>query len=153
MALLPTALQRVAGPRVGAVVAGEKFIALSVFFMAAEHFAIHVVADEQKHICEGFARSGNAFDGLDWETSIHGVPLINNCLSRFECQTHATHDGGDHSIVVAKVLEVATRTGDPLLFFLAANMGHLRLNNPLSIGDVFPPLHQLTTGRLKFSSS
>ncbi len=87
------------------------------FFMAAEHFAIHVIADEQKDICQGFARSGDAFDGLDWENSPRGVPLINNCLSRFECQTHATHDGGDHSIIVAKVIEVATRTGDPLMFF------------------------------------
>lgn len=87
------------------------------FYVAATHFAIHVLGDEQKHIGNGFARSAEAFDGLDWETNAQGVPIINNCLSRFECETHAIHDGGDHSIVVAKVLQVSTRTGDPLMFF------------------------------------
>ncbi|MGH1413968.1 MAG: flavin reductase family protein [Pelagimonas sp.] len=87
------------------------------FFMAAEHFAIHVIADDQQGICQGFARAGDAFGGIDWKTSPRGVPLINHCLSRFECKTHATHDGGDHSIVVGQVIEVETRTGAPLMFF------------------------------------
>lgn len=99
------------------------------FFMAASHFAIHVIAAEQKHICQGFARSGDAFDHIDWETSEHGTPLINNCLSRFECETHAIHDGGDHSIVVAKVLKVVTRAGDPLMFF-CGQYGALKDESP-----------------------
>ncbi|SMX29906.1 FMN reductase (NADH) NtaB [Pelagimonas phthalicica] len=86
------------------------------FFAAASHFAIHVIAEEQRGICNGFARSGDAFDDIDWETGLNGVPLINNCLSRFECETSAVHDGGDHSIVVAKVTRVTTRPGTPLLF-------------------------------------
>ncbi|MBV2359902.1 flavin reductase family protein [Thalassococcus sp. CAU 1522] len=87
------------------------------FFMAADNFAVHVMGAEQAHICSGFARRGDAFDGLDWETGPNGVPLINNCLSRFECTQHAVHDGGDHSIVVARVTRVSTRAGTPLLFF------------------------------------
>lgn len=87
------------------------------FFMAADHFAIHVVGDDQKDICQGFAREGDAFDRFDWETSPSGVPLLNGCLSRFECTTQAVHDGGDHSIVVARVTRVTTRDGSPLLFF------------------------------------
>jgi flavin reductase (DIM6/NTAB) family NADH-FMN oxidoreductase RutF len=87
------------------------------FFMAADRFAIHVMGQEQFDTCGGFARNGNAFDTLDWETGDGGVPLINGCLSRFECTTTATHDGGDHSIIVARVTRVTTRQGEPLLFF------------------------------------
>ncbi len=87
------------------------------FFMAAKHFAVHVMGDEQFGLCGSFARSGNAFDDCDWETSDAGVPLLNGCLSRFECETTATHDAGDHSIIVARVSRVTTRQGDPLLFF------------------------------------
>lgn len=87
------------------------------FFAAAEHFAVHVVADTQRHICDGFARSADAFGDLDWSPDPQGVPLINNCLSRFECQTQAVHDGGDHSIIVAKVTHVTTHPGAPLMFF------------------------------------
>ncbi len=87
------------------------------FYMAADHFAIHVMGAEQSDLCQGFARSGDAFDGLNWDTSETGVPLIHGCLSRFECTTTATHDGGDHSIIVARVTRVTTRPGTPLLFF------------------------------------
>lgn len=87
------------------------------FFMAAKHFAVHVVGAEQQNICGGFARAGDAFEQFDWEEGAQGVPLLNGCLSRFECETTATHDAGDHSIIVARVSRVTTRQGDPLLFF------------------------------------
>ncbi len=87
------------------------------FFMAAERFAIHVMGADQFDCCHAFARDGAAFDRYDWHTGDGGVPLIDGCLSRFECQTSATHDGGDHSIIVARVTRVTTQDGDPLLFF------------------------------------
>ena len=86
------------------------------FFMAADHFAIHVIGAEQAALCSGFARSGDAFDDLDWEPGLHNVPLINGCPSRFECTKTAEHDGGDHSIIIARVTRVSTRPGAPLLF-------------------------------------
>ena len=85
--------------------------------MAADHFAIHVVGAEQASLCTAFARNGDAFDQCDWEPGDHNVPLLNGCLSRFECTKVAEHDGGDHSIVVARVRRVTTREGDPLLFY------------------------------------
>jgi flavin reductase (DIM6/NTAB) family NADH-FMN oxidoreductase RutF len=87
------------------------------FFMAADRFAIHVVGAEQAGLCIAFARNGDAFDQFDWETGDHNVPLLNGCLSRFECTKVAEHDGGDHSIVIARVHRVTTREGDPLLFY------------------------------------
>ena len=87
------------------------------FFMAAPHFAIHVMGAEQHAVCSGFARGGDAFGGCDWEESAQNVPLLNGCLSRFECTTEAVHDAGDHSIIVARVTRVTTRDGSPLLFF------------------------------------
>ncbi|MBS0125607.1 flavin reductase family protein [Thetidibacter halocola] len=86
------------------------------FFMAVPHFAIHVVGTDQVALCSGFARTGDAFDGLDWERGARGVPLLNGCLARFECTTEAVHDAGDHSIIVARVTRVTTRPGAPLLF-------------------------------------
>ena len=87
------------------------------FYMAAEHFAIHIMGAEQTDICSGFARDGDAFETLDWEKGAHGVPLLAGCLSRFECTRTAQHDGGDHSIIVGRVTRVTTRPGTPLTFF------------------------------------
>nr|WP_218588645.1 flavin reductase family protein [Marivita hallyeonensis] len=86
------------------------------FFMAADHFAVHVIGAEQETLCSGFARSGDAFDAIDWEPGLHNVPLINGCPSRFECTKTAEHDGGDHSIIIARVTRVSTHPGEPLLF-------------------------------------
>ncbi|SNR76180.1 flavin reductase family protein [Puniceibacterium sediminis] len=87
------------------------------FYAAAEHFAIHVIGDDQLDHCKGFARSGDAFHEFDWTTGAHGVPLLSGCLSRFECEKTAEHEGGDHTIIVARVTRVTTRPGTPLLFF------------------------------------
>lgn len=85
-------------------------------FMAADHFAIHVMGADQSGVCGTFARDGSAFDPFDWEVGQNNVPLINGCLSRFECTKTAEHDGGDHTIIVARVTRATTRPGDPLLF-------------------------------------
>lgn len=93
-------------------------------FTEAEHFAIHVMADDQAAISGGFIREGAAFDRLDWAPSEDtGTPLIEGCLARFECARHAVHDAGDHAIVLGRVLSAAYREGKPLLF-VAGQYGH-----------------------------
>lgn len=86
------------------------------FFVAAQHFAIHILSSEQEAICRGFARSGDSFDLAEWQRSPEGVPLIEDCVARFECEKVAEHDGGDHTILIGKVHRVATLPGDPLIF-------------------------------------
>ena len=86
-------------------------------FANARHFAIHILADDQARVCEGFVRNKRAFDGLDMTLNDHGVPLINNCLARLECKHVATHPGGDHVIVVGEVTYAQFNDGNPLGFF------------------------------------
>ena len=48
-----------------------------------------------------------------------GVALLDGALSTFECRTTAVHPGGDHSIVVGKVLSVTTapHPGEALVYY------------------------------------
>ncbi len=85
-------------------------------FIAAEHFAIHVLAADQQDIGLAFARDGLAFDGLDWQADDHDVPQIGAALARFDCTRHAVHDAGDHVIVVGRVLQVTRAEGAALVF-------------------------------------
>jgi flavin reductase (DIM6/NTAB) family NADH-FMN oxidoreductase RutF len=87
------------------------------FFAEPKHYAIHVLSVDQKDVCEGFAKSAWSFDGLDYKLNAHGVPLIEGCLARFECAHVATHDAGDHAIVVGQVEHAEMRDGEPLAFF------------------------------------
>ncbi|MBL4917634.1 flavin reductase family protein [Szabonella alba] len=85
-------------------------------FATAQHFAIHVLAEEDAELCARFARQGAGFTGLDAAFSPEGIPLIPGTLARYECVQHATHDGGDHLVILGRVLRFAAREGAPLLF-------------------------------------
>ncbi|MEP2532953.1 flavin reductase family protein [Shimia sp.] len=85
-------------------------------FAGADRFAIHVLRADQKDLALEFARRGDAFDQVAWHTNALNVPLIDDCLARFDCQTHAIHDGGDHAIIVGHVVHVTLNDGAPLVF-------------------------------------
>lgn len=85
-------------------------------FIDAQHFCINVLSAEQDDVCKRFAKSGHDFQSLDWEISNDGVPVILGSLSRFECSRHAVHDGGDHSLIIGRVMRVMQNLGSPLCF-------------------------------------
>lgn len=87
------------------------------YFEATPNFAIHILSDQQKNICEAFARNGRAFNKIDHRLNAHGVPLVDNCLARFECTHMATHSAGDHKIVIGQVNNVTFQNGKPLAFY------------------------------------
>lgn len=85
-------------------------------FSSASHFAIHVLAADQEEVARSFAKSAQAFDDHASHLSVAGVPLLHNCLARFECETHAMHDAGDHAIMIGRVLTAQMSDGAPLVF-------------------------------------
>ncbi|GGG71697.1 flavin oxidoreductase [Salipiger pallidus] len=95
------------------------------FFMAADHFAIHVLLREQVNLCHAFSRSADGFAAATWHEGPHGVPLLEGCAARFLCEKAAEHDGGDHSILIGHVLSVSTKPGAPLTFNAGAFGGFI----------------------------
>lgn len=85
-------------------------------FAGARHSAVHVLAQAQVALARRFARDGYDFSGLALETGPEGLPLLTGCACRLLCHTEATHRGGDHDILVLRVLEVTTEPVAPLLF-------------------------------------
>ena len=85
-------------------------------FAGARHYAIHVLGQDQAGLPARFGREGVGFDGLDWRANAEGVPVLDGALARFECVQEATHDGGDHLIIVGKVLRLTLEEGEPLVF-------------------------------------
>ena len=86
-------------------------------FQAAQHYAIHVLGREQQDVCDLFTRDGFALRSLDHEVNPEGVPLLPDCLARFECRQTAIHPAGDHAIILGEVQRAAARDGDALTFF------------------------------------
>ncbi len=87
-----------------------------VVFAGARHYSIHVLDEAHAGWLNRFSRTGEGFHGLSHEITPEGIPAIHGALARFDCEQHATHDGGDHLIVVGRVLRASYRTGTPLVF-------------------------------------
>ena len=92
-------------------------------FAQARDFAIHLLGDGDAGLALRFARGGLGFGGLIHAETEEGVPIIPGTLARFDCVQHATHDGGDHLIVLGRVLRCAQRAGEPLVFSRGAYGG------------------------------
>lgn len=86
-------------------------------FVKARHFAVHILSDAQRNICDGFARAHDAFSEFTYEKNSHGIPILDDCLSVLECEHHNCFDGGDHSIVLGHVRNVRYQDGGHSLVF------------------------------------
>lgn len=84
-------------------------------FVGAARFALHVLSTRQEGIAQTFTRDAHAFAGLGAE-EVEGVPLLPGCAARFECRTHAVHDGGDHHLILGRVLRGCGPSAEPLAF-------------------------------------
>ena len=79
-------------------------------------FVIHVMAQTQDAIATGFAKDALAFENVSYAENAEGIRVIADCLAAFECETYAVYDGGDHAIVIGRVLRFSQNDGDGLLF-------------------------------------
>lgn len=88
---------------------------------AAEGFAVNILAEDQTEISNRFARAlSDKWSGLAAPPGpITGSPLIPGTLASMECLTFAHYDGGDHLILVGRVvaLQRNEETRRPLLFY------------------------------------
>ncbi|THF62163.1 flavin reductase family protein [Pseudothauera rhizosphaerae] len=88
-------------------------------FAEARHFAVHVLAAHQRTLSDRFARAAtDKFAALALDGGIGGVPLIAGVDTVFECETEHRYEGGDHLILVGRVLRLSLPAAppEPLLF-------------------------------------
>ena len=87
---------------------------------AAQAFAVNVLHAGQEALSTRFARGATKDDHLSdigWDRR-EGAPVLQDAMAVFACAKHAEHDGGDHLIVVGRVLQLEFRPEqDPLLYF------------------------------------
>jgi 3-hydroxy-9,10-secoandrosta-1,3,5(10)-triene-9,17-dione monooxygenase reductase component len=81
-------------------------------------FCVNVLAEGQDAVSQNFARSGeDRFAGVRWTPSPHGSPVLEDVVAWIDGELWAEYDGGDHTIVVARVLDLGAHPERrPLLF-------------------------------------
>ncbi|MBV9994830.1 MAG: alpha/beta fold hydrolase [Caulobacteraceae bacterium] len=87
--------------------------------LAARHFAVNILHIGQQPASHRFTRRDeDRFGATSWEPGMRGLPLLTNSLANFECERFAVHEGGDHAIIIGRVVHARfDRSRDPLLYF------------------------------------
>jgi 3-hydroxy-9,10-secoandrosta-1,3,5(10)-triene-9,17-dione monooxygenase reductase component len=85
----------------------------------AGKFTVNILNEHQEDVCRVFAQRGaDRFSRIGYRPSAGGSPILHDVLAYIDCEIEAEHDGGDHVIVVGKVLELGVLSEDgPLVFF------------------------------------
>jgi flavin reductase (DIM6/NTAB) family NADH-FMN oxidoreductase RutF len=101
-------------------------------FAAGSHYAINVLAADQKTLAERFAKRSSdenterapvagsrteRWKGVAFTEGVSGAPLIDGAAAHFECFNRSRYDEGDHTIFVGEVEACGHRpNASPLLF-------------------------------------
>ena len=88
-------------------------------FATPNYFAINVLSLEQQALSNQYAKKGEHTLAPDhFSPGKFGAPIIRDALVSFDCELEATHEGGDHLIIVGRVHEMLSRAdGEPLVFY------------------------------------
>lgn len=90
-------------------------------FEAATHFAVNVLAADQIDLSNNFARPReDRFAEIGYQAGAGGAPVLADCSARFECEKYQQVDGGDHWIMIGKVVAFDDCGRSPLLYHQGA---------------------------------
>lgn len=86
-------------------------------FENVDHFAVNILHSGQESISQLFAGpEGDKFGQLPWHTGLNNLPLLDDCDCYFQCAVEHRYPGGDHTIIVGRVLDFASTPLSPLIF-------------------------------------
>jgi flavin reductase (DIM6/NTAB) family NADH-FMN oxidoreductase RutF len=87
-------------------------------FSTGSHYAINILATDQKDLAERFAgKKENRWKAVAFTESAGGLPLLDGAAATFECFNRSRYEEGDHVIFVGEVESCQHRPGAaPLLF-------------------------------------
>jgi flavin reductase (DIM6/NTAB) family NADH-FMN oxidoreductase RutF len=88
-------------------------------FTNSLNFTVSVLSSELKTVSARLAMPGeHSLEGLSLEKTACGPPGLADALAIFECAREAVHNGGDHAIIIGRVLAFHYReAGQPLIYF------------------------------------
>jgi 3-hydroxy-9,10-secoandrosta-1,3,5(10)-triene-9,17-dione monooxygenase reductase component len=79
---------------------------------------INVLTTDQEDLAWTFSQSGaDKFAGVGWEPAVNGAPRLHGALAWIDCDIEDVHEAGDHWLVTARVLELDSGPGQPLVFY------------------------------------
>jgi len=86
---------------------------------SAGSFAVNILGEDHEELSNLFAKKGaDRFSATPWRVGVSGAPVLEEAIAYLDCNFEAEYPGGDHKIIVGRVLDLDMREGAlPLLFY------------------------------------
>ena len=89
---------------------------LLAIIRATRRFGVNLLAHGQEDLAMKFARKGpDKFDGIAWRQT-HGLPRLDGVGGWVVCEVEEMHEGGDHLILLGRVLAAEPIPDAPLVY-------------------------------------
>lgn len=86
-------------------------------FTESRQFAIHILHANQKHLSSQFASNcDDRFKDIEHTPGHGGVPVLSDYSAVFQCDTEKLYEGGDHVILLGRVVAFDNKRLPPLVF-------------------------------------
>lgn len=121
----------------------DKRSASFAVFQQATHFAVNILAADQIDLSNQFARAkDDKYSHVHFALGAGDAPLLKDCSAVFECERYNIIEGGDHWIIIGRVVNFQDNGRSPLLYHqgtYSAVLPHPSLNRQAkSVADIFP---------------
>ncbi len=101
-------------------------------FKQSQNFVVNILSEDQRDVSAIFASPvRDRFENIDTITSTTGNPILTNSTAWLDCSLHEVLDGGDHIILMGKVLEFE-HSGIPPLGYLQGNYLNVSLEEKVT---------------------
>ncbi|NED91191.1 flavin reductase family protein [Streptomyces sp. SID11233] len=87
-------------------------------FVRGRGFAVNVLGTQHPSVAARFARepAGIRFADGSFTLSPDGFPVLPDAVVQLSCERHEVLDGGDHDILIGRVVEIGGTAGDALVY-------------------------------------
>lgn len=86
--------------------------------LRASDFVVNVLASDQEALARRFSdKYEDRFDGVGYRLNPEGLILLDGVLAHVVCRRQETYPGGDHTIVLGRVIGGTTHERHPLLYY------------------------------------
>jgi flavin reductase ActVB len=87
-------------------------------FLQNDQWSIQIAGSAHLDLVGRFATKGaDKFGGGEFVPDHRGVPVLLDAAVLIECEAHERYDGGDHTILIARVIEVDVDDRPAVLYF------------------------------------
>jgi 3-hydroxy-9,10-secoandrosta-1,3,5(10)-triene-9,17-dione monooxygenase reductase component len=97
-------------------------------------FAVNILADHQADLVSRFASKDeeDRFRDVSHASGVTGSPLLDRAVAAFDCEVHAIVDGGDHDVLLGRVLDVRMDAERSPLLYHRGQLSPLRQAEPVA---------------------